>query len=229
MGRVLGGVEAEGSTDTVVVQSPPTVMSVVDHQASQVLMADVTIEQLRTRLARLLTAAVHFRDVVYRSTTPQYATEADMLTGEGSRRAGGRWNPKGIAVVYASLTPETAMAETLAHFRYYGFPIEDAMPRTFVAIAADLAAVLDLRDGGVRQRLRVSEAAMLSLDWRREVAAGREPITHRLGRAAHEMGLEALIVPSAAHPGGSNLLVFSDRVRKAGAVALLNPGQVPSA
>src|SRR4051794_3303894 len=116
-------------------------------------MADPTVEQLQARLARIASLAGPFEGVVYRSSTPEYATEADLLTGEGSRRTGGRWNPKGVAVVYASLTPETAMAETLAHNRYYGIPIEDAMPRTFLAIAAKMATVLDLRDGKVRQRL----------------------------------------------------------------------------
>ena len=86
-------------------------------------MADPTLEQLQNRLARLKSSAVPFEGVVYRSSTPRYATETDLLTGEGSSRIGGRWNPKGIAVVYASLTPETAMAETLAHNRYYGVPI----------------------------------------------------------------------------------------------------------
>lgn len=84
-------------------------------------MAEPSVEQLMARLARLPTAA--FDGVVYRSSTPRYATEADILTGEGSRRVGGRWNPTGIAAVYASLTSETAMAETLAHNRYYLVPI----------------------------------------------------------------------------------------------------------
>src|SRR5437763_631733 len=107
-------------------------------------MADPTFNQLQTRLARLAPSAVRFEGVVYRSSTPKYATEDDLLTGDGSRRFGGRWNPIGIAVVYAALTPETAMAETLAHNRYYGIPIEDAMPRTFVAIEVKLKSVLDL-------------------------------------------------------------------------------------
>jgi RES domain-containing protein len=51
----------------------------------------------------------------YRSATPQYAREPDLLTGEGSRLHGGRWNPPGIAAVYASFAPETAMEEMLAH------------------------------------------------------------------------------------------------------------------
>ena len=82
-------------------------------------------------------------------------------------------------MAYASLTPETALAETLAHHRYYGIPIEDAMPRTFVAIQVKLQSVLDFRDGKVRQRLQVSESRILTIDWRKEVDEGREPITQR--------------------------------------------------
>ena len=139
-------------------------------------MADPTLEQLRTRLARLAALAVPFEGVVYRSSTPQYATEADLLTGEGSRRFGGRWNPVGIAMVYASLTPETAMAETLAHNRYYGIPIEDTMPRIFVAIEVKLHTLLDLRDGNVRRRLQVAEDRILTVDWRTLMA----PAANRL-------------------------------------------------
>src|SRR4051812_45302806 len=108
-----------------------------------------TLEQLTARLERLLSAAAAFTATVYRSSTPRYASEADLTSGVGSKLNGGRWNPVGLAVVYASLTPETAMAETLANNRYYGIPVEDAMPRTFVAIGAALQAVLDFRQGSV--------------------------------------------------------------------------------
>ena len=189
-------------------------------------MADPTLEQLQNRLARLKSSAVPFEGVVYRSSTPRYATETDLLTGEGSSRIGGRWNPKGIAVVYASLTPETAMAETLAHNRYYGVPIEGAMPRTFVAIQVKLKSVLDLRDGRVRQRLQVSETQILTVDWRTEARLGREPITQRLGRAVHVLAWEGLIVPSAADPVGHNLLIFPDRLEANGAMVLLNPNRL---
>lgn len=175
-------------------------------------MADPTAEQLQARLGRLAGAAEPFAGVVYRSTTPKYATETDLLTGEGGRRYGGRWNPVGLAVVYASLTPETAMAETLAHNRYYGLPPEDAMPQTFMAFAVDLRTVLDLRRGDIRSRLRVSAAAMTEIDWRMEMRAGREPVTQLLARAAHAGRWEGLVVPSAADPGGHNLLLFPDKL-----------------
>lgn len=175
-------------------------------------MADPTLAQLQARLAQLVALAASFEGVVYRSSTPQYATETDLLTGEGSRRNGGRWNPVVIALVYASFTPETAMAETLAHNRDYGIPVEDAMPRTFVAIEAKVHALLDLRNGTVRRRLQVSAEQILTVDWRAEVHAGREPITQRLCRAAHAGPWAGLIVPSAADPTGHNLLVFPDKL-----------------
>lgn len=181
-----------------------------------------TFDQLKDRLTRLVPLAAAFAETVYRSSTPKYANEADLLTGEGSSRNGGRWNPVGIAVVYSSLTPETAMAETLAHNRYYGVPLQDAMPRTFVAIAVDLQAILDLRDGIVRQRLQVSLDRILTVDWRNEVRAGREPITQAIGRAASHANLEGLLVPSAADPKGHNLLVFPANLQSGSQLSVLS-------
>jgi RES domain-containing protein len=185
------------------------------------------LEQLKARLTRLLPTAAPFATAVYRSSTPRYATETDLLTGDGSKRRGGRWNPIGLAVVYGSLTPETAMAESLAHHRYYGISVKDAMPRTFVAIDANLQTVLDLRLGSVRQRLQVSLDRILAVDWRKEVRAGREPITQTLGRAASDVGLEGLIVPSAVDPSGHNLLVFPNNLQGSGAIRVSNSDRLP--
>lgn len=43
----------------------------------------------------------------------------------GSRLFGGRWNPKGVGVLYATSTPELGLVETLAHapaVRYEDLP-----------------------------------------------------------------------------------------------------------
>ncbi len=40
---------------------------------------------------------------------------AEPLSAEGSRRAGGRWNPNGFPIFYASATPELALLEVVAH------------------------------------------------------------------------------------------------------------------
>jgi len=172
----------------------------------------LTVDQLASRMSKLLQLANPFVGVGYRSSTPRYANESDLLTGEGSKRHGGRWNPVGIPVVYLSLTPETAMAETFAHYRYYGIPVEDAMPRTFVAVDATLQRIIDLCDGRLRQRLQVSEERILTVDWRKEVYSGRQSLTQRIGVAAQQVGLEGLIVPSAAQSDGHNLLVFPENM-----------------
>ena len=131
------------------------------------------------------------------------------MTGAGSRTAGGRWNPPGsFHTVYASLEVETAVAEALQHFRYYGLPVSRAMPRVMVSLEAKLNRVLDLRDGDTRRLLAVSERRMLAAPWREEQKKGREAITQALGRLAFEADIQGLLVSSAAHKGGSNLILF---------------------
>ncbi len=189
------------------------------------LMKDDFASLLR-KLQRLSSRAFGFNRDVFRSTTPRYATETDLLTGEGSRKFGGRWNPCGLAAIYASLTPEAAMAETLAHQRYYGLPEHAAMPRTFVAISFNLKRVLDLTDGDIRRRLAVSRKRMLQTNWRAEMNAGNVPLTQLLGQAASESGLDGLLVPSNAEPTGRNIVAFPKNFKTAGAVVVLAPEEL---
>ncbi|WP_018618333.1 RES family NAD+ phosphorylase [Spirosoma luteum] len=48
------------------------------------------------------------------------------LSTEGARRLGGRWNPPGIGVLYASASPELALLEQMVHLR--SLPYSD-LPR----------------------------------------------------------------------------------------------------
>jgi len=50
---------------------------------------------------------------VYRINKEPYHTEP--LSVVGSHRHGGRWNPKGLGILYTSRTPELALLETLVH------------------------------------------------------------------------------------------------------------------
>ncbi len=50
---------------------------------------------------------------VYRINKTPYHT--DPLSVIGSHRHGGRWNPKGMGILYTSRTPELALLETLVH------------------------------------------------------------------------------------------------------------------
>ena len=53
--------------------------------------------------------------------TPNY--EADDLSGAGAKATGGRWNEKGMAVVYASETRALACLETFVHLNAGGLPL----------------------------------------------------------------------------------------------------------
>ena len=165
--------------------------------------------RLRNALEKCASRLASWQGEMFRSASPKYANKDDIITGAGSKAAGARWNPPGgFHAVYASLDVETAVAEALQHFRYYGLSVSKAMPRVIVALEAKLERVLDLRDGDVRRVLVVSEKRMLSEPWREEQRKGREALTQALGRLAFDLDIQALLVPSAARKGGSNLIVF---------------------
>lgn len=64
---------------------------------------------------------------------------ATAFTGEGAAKTGGRWNSRGVAVVYTSATKSLAVLESLVHlnpplrFRYVAFPLkfDDALVEYF--------------------------------------------------------------------------------------------------
>lgn len=60
--------------------------------------------------------------IVYRigTDTPDY--EADDLSGKGAEITGGRWNQKGVAVVYAAENRALACLETVVHLAAGGLP-----------------------------------------------------------------------------------------------------------
>ncbi len=126
--------------------------------------------------------AIHWSGVVYRSTSPRYANKEDLVTGMGSKTAGGRWNPpNSFPTVYTSVDPHTALDEVLAHYRYYGFPIESAMPRVTVSVRVRLVRVLNFTDGKTCTALRVSMRRILDEPWREVQKSGREALTQSLG------------------------------------------------
>jgi RES domain-containing protein len=166
-------------------------------------------DRLKRAIEKCLRRLITWKGELFRSASPRYANKDDIITGVGSKAAGARWNPPGgFRAVYASLDVETAVAEALQQFRYYGLPVSKAMPRVIVALEADLERVLDLRDGGVRRVLLVSEKRLLSEPWREQQRKGREALTQALGRLVYDLDIQALLVPSAARKGGSNLIVF---------------------
>jgi len=93
---------------------------------------------------------------------------ATAFTGEGSKKAGGRWNRKGEPVIYTSASPALAVLEMLAHMelRHVG--------STLVLIPADIPDAFQpeviLRDqlpANWRQTPAPAELARLGTKWLR--------------------------------------------------------------
>ena len=85
--------------------------------------------------------------VVYRIQKKQFVDS--MLTGEGARLNGGRWNPVGTPLLYTSTTPELALLETLVHLN--GTPVRDLPPFVLVSVelpnSVESVSVTDLPAG----------------------------------------------------------------------------------
>lgn len=125
--------------------------------------------------------------------------DRDPLGTTGARLNGGRWNPPGLAVLYASLEPETVRAEFVQNAERRGVPESGIYPLRLARLRVH-AKTVDLTRPDRLEALGM-DAPVLTL------AAVRN--TQRIGRAAAAAGIEALLVPSAAAPG-RNLVILSE-------------------
>ena len=123
---------------------------------------------------------------VWRITTAAFGRSA--FSGEGARLYGGRWNPKGISLVYTAATQSLAMLEMLVQdqpLRALYMMIEARIPS---AVTIDRVTVADLpadwRDIGARGKLQA-----IGAEWARKRSAA------------------VLAVPSAIIPTESNYLL----------------------
>ena len=95
---------------------------------------------------------------LFRMVNPNFCKDIDITNDEGGMWASGRWNNKGLFnCTYTSCSPETALAESLAGVRRKNLPDEKALPRTLVCIDLHATKALDLTDGNIRQRCRISK------------------------------------------------------------------------
>ncbi|MBI1389702.1 MAG: RES domain-containing protein [bacterium] len=109
--------------------------------------------------------------------------------GEGARRYGGRWNPKGVPMVYTAAHASLAVLELLVHVN------ETAHMRSFNLIPIDF-------DEAMCTRLSIGD---LPRNWR-DQPFGRE--TQEMGRRWLEGGESAaLAVPSVIIPSELNYLI----------------------
>jgi len=162
--------------------------------------------QLLKAMRKCSNLSIGWQGDAYRVTSVERANDQDLISGEGSRRWGGRWNPPGsFPTVYLAIHYSTAMEEYLAQNRRNGLPVTEAMPSVTTGVSLDLHRLMDLTLGQVRKILRVS------LD--RFVTEPHDPgpvesLTQAIGRLAWSENYEGLLVPSAARSGDKNIVVF---------------------
>ncbi|WP_109097501.1 RES family NAD+ phosphorylase [Aquimarina sp. AU58] len=76
---------------------------------------------------------------VYRIAKQKYIKD---LTGIGAKTVGGRWNPKGVAVLYTSTTAALSALEVLAHLPAAYFP--DDMSIATIEVPDPLITTIDI-------------------------------------------------------------------------------------
>lgn len=151
--------------------------------------------------------------IFFRVAGPRHTTAADIVSGIGAEKAGGRWNPiDDMRMVYLSREPETALSEALEHFRYFKLPESGGLPKVIVSVAVKLERVLDLTRTDLSGKVPELMAEFLAEDWRAINDRGIESASQAVGWAAYTAGLQGLIVPSKPVPNRSNLLVFPENL-----------------
>jgi len=124
--------------------------------------------------------------IVWRITTARRARTA--FSGEGARLYGGRWNPKGVPLVYCAESRALAMLEMLVQ--------DEPLRARYVVIPATLP------DGLPIERV---DTAKLPSDWR---TARRVEDLRMVGAAwAASQRTVVLAIPSAALPDETNYLL----------------------
>lgn len=171
--------------------------------------------------------AVKLRTNAFRSAGVKYANEEDILSGSGASFHGGRWNPRGIRAIYASLDPITAVKESYHEFLKYGFASVHIRPRVMAGITVNVKRVLDLTDHRIRRKLRFSLSQLIHEDWQAIQTGGGESWTQTIGRGAKIAGFEALLAPSARDRNGKNVVIFPENVDRKSKVELMAKSELP--
>jgi RES domain-containing protein len=133
---------------------------------------------------------VLYQGKLYRALNPVYAREP--LSGRSAEFYGGRFNPKGLPALYASLSVMTALREANQ--------VGSLQPTTLVSYEAEIDRVFDCRDEHALKTQGMDAAALADGTWRDQMKASGEARTQAFARRLIAAGYHALLVRSFA-PG----------------------------
>ena len=185
------------------------------------------VVELFELIAELYPDASGFDDVIVRNVGAKYADKNNFYSGAGASKTGGRWNPKGIPAIYASLDVETATLEAYQDFIYRGFPMSAIKPRVTAAARAKLTKVLDLTNRTVLKHIGFKTKDLIEEDWRGLQKARVESWTQAIGRGCYVAKFQAMIVPSARRKQGKNIVIFQRWLTKTRRIDILGADELP--
>jgi RES domain-containing protein len=139
--------------------------------------------------------------MLYRALNPVYAREP--LSGEGARRFGGRFNPRGVPALYCSLGILTAVRESNQ--------VGTLQPTTLVSYEANIAGIFDCTDPTAVGAEGMHPADLSASTWRDEMTSAGEARTQAFARRLMAKGINGLLVQSfaaGATPGDLNLVLW---------------------
>lgn len=131
---------------------------------------------------------MRYRGLLYRALNPVYAR--DPLSGEGARRHGGRFNPKGMPALYTSLSIMTTLREANQ--------IGTLQPTTLVAYEADIGPLFDATYPALLAEQGLTEVDLAADDWRLQMIKGAKAPTQDLAERLKTEGFAGLRVRSFA-------------------------------
>lgn len=163
----------------------------------------------------ILTTLGKSEDVAcYRVISPAYASAP--LSGMGAARQGGRFNRPSQEALYLSLDDATALAE-------YKQDNPWLRPGTICTFFVNGLHVADLSAGFDAERWPLLWADFV-VDWRAEwFGRSSEPPTWYMADDVVAAGLDGILFPSQARPGGTNLVIYRSSARLASQLRVYDP------
>lgn len=131
---------------------------------------------------------MRYAGLLYRALNPVHAREP--LSGEGARRHGGRFNPKGMAALYTAQSVMTAIREANQ--------IGTLQPTTLVAYEADIGPIFDATDAAALGAEGITPEQLAADDWRLKMLAEGKAPTQRLAERLKAAGYVGMQVRSFA-------------------------------
>jgi RES domain-containing protein len=132
--------------------------------------------------------AVPWSGEAYRETAPQYPA----ISGSGASAIGGRWNPVGVSTIYLATPVEACVAEFMRRAKGQARGVQSFLPRDLHVISVRELQVVDLTG----ERARVSVGIRLV-----DIEDVDRSACQQVGEAAHYLGFQGVLAPSATHVG----------------------------